>query len=110
LREDGRISTMVTKKSVEKILDSIPDPELGISIVQLGLVYDIKIDNKKGTVSISITLTSMGCPLFEQIEQPIVENVKKLSGVKEVKVELTFEPPWSVDRMTKEAKQQLGFM
>jgi metal-sulfur cluster biosynthetic enzyme len=108
--QNAQCTNMVTKKTIEKILDAIPDPELGISIVQLGLVYDIAIDKAKHTVTVRITLTSMGCPLFEQIEQPIREKIMKLDGVKDVYVELTFEPPWSVERMTDDAKQQLGFI
>lgn len=100
---------MVTKQQVEAILDTIPDPEIGISIVKLGLVYDIGIDEKTGTVSIVMTLTSIGCPLFDQIAGPIREHVMTLKEVNDVKVDLTFEPPWSVDRMNEEAKLQLGF-
>ncbi|MCX6793898.1 MAG: metal-sulfur cluster assembly factor [Candidatus Gottesmanbacteria bacterium] len=100
---------MITKKDVEKVLKNIPDPEIGVSLWDLGLIYDIKIDKKSGNVEILITLTTIGCPLFEQIADPIREAVGKLKGVKHVEVTLTFEPPWTVDRMSKEAKAQLGF-
>jgi len=99
---------MATKKQIEKVLDTIPDPEIGISIFQLGLVYNTEID-KKGNVRVLMTLTSIGCPLFDQIREPIVEKVMALKGVKNVEVELTFEPPWSPDTMSQEAKLQLGF-
>ena len=98
---------MVTKKQVEKILDSIPDPELGISILQLGLIYDIQI--KDTDVRIVMTLTSIGCPLFDHIAGPIRERLGKVKGVKRIDIDLTFEPPWSPDTMSKEAKMQLGF-
>ena len=98
---------MVTQKAVEDALKEIPDPELGISLVDLGLIYNIEITGKK--VEILMTLTTIGCPLFEQIAGPIRSAVGKLDGVKEVDVLLTFEPPWSPDRMSAEAKMQLGF-
>ncbi len=99
---------MVTKKQVEKALDTISDPELGISIFQLGLIYGVEVD-KKGNVRIIMTLTTIGCPLFDQIKELIVEAVGNLKGVKTVDVELTFEPPWTPDTMSEEAKIQLGF-
>lgn len=99
---------MITKKQVEKALDGIPDPEIGISIVQLGLIYGIEIDDY-GNVRIVMTLTTIGCPLFDQIAGPIKEEVGKLAGVKNIDIELTFEPAWTPDTMSKEAKMQLGF-
>lgn len=98
---------MVTKKLVEKVLDSIPDPEIGISILQLGLIYKIEIQGDN--VRIIMTLTSIGCPLFDQISVPIREKLGKVKGVKKVDIDLTFDPPWSPDTMSKEAKMQLGF-
>jgi len=89
-------------------LKNVPDPELGISIVDLGLVYDTKID-KKGNVEVLMTLTTMGCPLFDLIAEPVRAQLKKLEGVKTVDVQLTFEPPWSPDKMSEEAKVKLGF-
>ena len=99
---------MVTKKQVEAVLDKIPDPEIGISIFQLGLIYRIEID-KTGNVNIVMTLTTIGCPLFDHIAGPIKEEVAKIKGVKKVEVELTFDPPWTPDTMSEEAKIQLGF-
>ncbi len=99
---------MATKKQIEDILKSIPDPEIGVSLWDLGLIYDIAIDKKTGVITITMTLTTVGCPLFDLIANPIKEGVGKLSGVKQVDVELTFEPPWSTDRMTQSAKDQLG--
>jgi metal-sulfur cluster biosynthetic enzyme len=98
---------MVTKKQVQKVLDQIPDPEIGISIVQLGLIYGIAI--KGGNVRILMTLTSVGCPLYDQIAGPIRDLVLKIKGVKRVDIDLTFEPPWSIDNVSAEAKMQLGY-
>lgn len=100
---------MVTKKQIEQVLQSIPDPEIGVSLVDLGLIYNIDIDKKSGKVEILMTLTTIGCPLFEQIAGPIREGVGKLAGVREVEVLLTFEPPWKPEMMSQEAKAQLGF-
>jgi metal-sulfur cluster biosynthetic enzyme len=108
LKAGGNIN-MVTKKDVEKVLKDIPDPEIGVSLWDLGLIYNIKIDKKSGKVEIIMTLTTVGCPLFEQIANPIRDAVGKLKGVKSVEVTLTFEPPWTVDRMSAGAKTQLGF-
>ncbi len=99
---------MPTKKQIEDILKQIPDPEIGVSLWDLGLVYDIGIDKKTGTVKITMTLTTAGCPLFDVISTPIKEGVGKLSEVKQVEVELTFDPPWSTDRLSQSAKDQLG--
>lgn len=100
---------MVTKKAIEDVLKTIPDPEIGVSLWDLGLIYTITTEAKTGAVRILMTLTTIGCPLFDLIAGPIREEVGKLKGVKKVDVELTFEPPWSMDRMSEEAKAQLGF-
>jgi metal-sulfur cluster biosynthetic enzyme len=99
---------MITKKVLMDKLKDIPDPELGISIVDLGLVYDVKW-NTKGVVTVIMTLTTMGCPLFDQMADPIRQEIAKVKGVKRVEVELTFDPPWSMEKMSKEAKIKLGF-
>lgn len=99
---------MITKKQIEVVLDTILDPEIGISIVQLGLIYGIEIDTA-GNVRILMTLTSIGCPLFDQIAGPIQEELGKIKGVKKIDIDLTFEPPWSPDTMSEDAKMQLGF-
>ena len=99
---------MIAQKKLFQQLENVPDPELGISIVELGLVYGAKMD-KKGNVEVQMTLTTMGCPLFELIEGPVKQELLKLKGVKKVTVELTFDPPWTPDKMSKEAKIKLGF-
>lgn len=99
---------MFSKKLLLNQLKNVPDPELGISIVDLGLVYDVK-DDKKGNVDVTMTLTTMGCPLFELIEGPVKSELKKIKGVKDVSVNLTFDPPWSPEKMSEEAKIKLGF-
>lgn len=99
---------MITQNDVTVVLKEIPDPELGVSIVDLGLIYDVKIED--GNVSVLMTLTTMGCPLFEQIAGPAKTELAKLEGVKTVTIDLTFEPPWTPERMTEEAQMQLGLL
>lgn len=99
---------MVTKKQIEDVLKNIPDPEIGVSLWDLGLIYEITTD-KEGNVRILMTLTTVGCPLFDLIETPIRREVSKIAGVGRIDVELTFEPPWSMDRVSEEAKLKLGF-
>ena len=99
---------MPTKQDVEKVLKEIPDPEIGVSILDLGLIYDITIDEKKGLVRILMTLTSIGCPLFDQIAIPIREGIGKLKGVKKVDVDLTFEPAWDTEKMSEITKKHHG--
>ena len=101
---------MATNKQIEDILRSIPDPEIGVSLWDLGLIYAIRIDKKTGIVFIKMTLTTIGCPLFHLIAEPIKTQVGTLRGVKGVEVELTFDPPWNTERMSNVAKQLLGFM
>lgn len=99
---------MVTKKQIEKALDTVRDPELGVSIVAMGLIYDIELD-AKNNVRILMTLTSIGCPLVDIITDMVKDALHGVKGVKKITVDLTFDPLWTTDRMSKEAKKQLGF-
>lgn len=99
---------MLTEKDVMDKLREVPDPELGISVVDLGLIYGVEIE-KDGLVTVNMTLTTIGCPLFSLIAEPIKEKVGKLEGVKEVLVNLSFDPPWTPEMMSEEAKIHLGF-
>lgn len=94
-------------KDIEKKLKKVDDPEIGISIVDMGLIYEIK--EKNGVVSIKMTLTSVGCPMFPMIEENIIDEVKKIKGVKKVKVKVVFNPPWTINRMTKKLQKKFGF-
>jgi len=98
---------MVTKQEVMKVLKKCYDPEVGISLVDLGLIYDVQVKNDK--VRIKMTLTTPGCPMHSFMIKDVEENVKKLKGIKEVKVELVWDPPWSPEKMSKDAKKKLGF-
>ena len=98
----------LTEEAVMTALSNVLDPELNISIVDLGLIYSTKIVDEKG-VYIEMTLTTLGCPLYGVIEGDIRRHVGAL-GVDDdkIEIELTFEPPWSMDRMSESAKAMLG--
>ena len=97
----------VSKQEVQEKLKLVLDPELGVSIVDLGLIYSITV-SKEGVCTISMTLTTIGCPLFGQIQKEIEDRVMELEAIEEVVVDLTFDPPWTADKMTEEARIQLG--
>jgi len=85
----------------------VMDPEIGISIVDLGLIYDVVIDGNK--VTIVMTLTTIGCPLVSLIESEIKARLEEINIKSEdIKIELTFNPPWSMEKMSPEAKAVLG--
>ncbi len=92
-----------------RALDEIYDPEIPVSIYELGLIYDVRI-NKEKEVQIIMTLTSPSCPVAESLPEEVRLEVEKISGVKSAKVEITFEPPWNKSMMSEEAKLELGFM
>lgn len=96
----------VAKEKIMEKLEEVMDPELFISIADLGLIYEVK--EKDGAVTIVMTLTTMGCPLFETIEDEIKTKLKEIDGVREVGVVLVFDPPWSMDRLTERAKAMMG--
>jgi len=98
---------MVTKREVMKVLKECYDPEIPISIVDLGLIYDVKV--KKGEVKIRMTLTAPTCPMSSFIIENVRNRVKEIKGVKSVDIELVFEPAWSPERMSKKARRILGF-
>lgn len=87
-------------------LRNVHDPELGINIVDLGLVYDVRIEGD--TVHIDYTLTTMGCPIGPMIETEIKRMLEPIEGVDQVEAEMTLTPPWTPDKMSEEAKAALG--
>ena len=99
---------MVTQEQVIDKLRRCLDPELGINIVDLGLVYGINIEGAK--IGVIMTLTTPGCPLDSYFVKDITDKVKSIKGVSDVAVELTFEPPWSPSKMSAESKDILGFV
>jgi metal-sulfur cluster biosynthetic enzyme len=98
---------MATREEVVEALRQVEDPELGMDIVDLGLMYDVEIDD--GKVKVIHTLTSMGCPVGPMIQEQIAEVTRALPGVEDVEVELTWDPPWTPEKMSEDAKFILGF-
>jgi metal-sulfur cluster biosynthetic enzyme len=98
---------VVTREDVVEALHGVEDPELGMDIVELGLMYDVEVDDSK--VKVTYSLTSMGCPAGAMIAEGIIDAARGVPGVSEVEAELTFDPPWTPDRMSDDAKFILGF-
>ena len=98
---------MATREEVLEILRQVEDPELGMDIVDLGLVYEVAVEDS--TAKIIYSLTSMGCPAGPLIAQDIDSAIRQVEGIEGVELELTFDPPWTPDRMSDDAKFILGF-
>ena len=96
-------------EDVVKVLKGIFDPEIPVDIYELGLIYDVMI-NEVNDVKIVMTLTSPSCPVAETLPQEVEEKVKSIDTVKSCEVEITFDPPWSKDLMSEEAKLELGML
>lgn len=97
----------VTEEKMMKALKKVIDPEIGVSIMDLGLIYGVV--EKKGLATVKMTLTSPHCPMFGMIEEDIVSNLKKVKGIEKVKVNVVFRPMWTPDRMSPKLKKKLGF-
>lgn len=95
------------RAEVEEALKTVLDPELGIDIVNLGLVYEIKID-EDNNVKVEFTLTTMGCPIAPMIDEQIRSATAYIEGIGEVTTELVMYPPWSVEKMSPLARSALG--
>ena len=91
-------------------LRNVYDPEIPVNIFDLGLIYDIRIDDGEGTVKILMTLTTPTCPVSEELPSWIESAVKNVEGVKKVEIELTWDPFWRPEYMTEDARFTLGLM
>ena len=96
-------------EKIVKELKSIFDPEIPVDIYELGLIYDVFV-NEDNEVKILMTLTTPNCPVAETLPQEVEEKIKSLDDVKTAEVEITFDPPWTKDLMNEEAKLELGFL
>ena len=97
---------MVSEKEVRDALREVMDPELGISLVDLGLIYGIEVAGEK--VSVKMTFTTPACPMVHFLVSSVENAVKKIGGVNEVDVQLVWDPPWTPDRMSDTGKEKLG--
>ena len=98
---------VVTKQEVLKVLENCLDPELGISVVDMGLIYEVKVDNEN--VHVRMTLTNPGCPMARMISHDVEETIKGMKGIKKAEVELVWEPKWTPDRLSEKAKKTGGY-
>jgi metal-sulfur cluster biosynthetic enzyme len=105
-----RLSTLVGMATVDEVTDALReviDPELGLDFVELGLIYEVAVDD--GSVQVTYTLTSPGCPIGPQVAEQIEEFVMEVDGVNDVQSTMTFTPPWTPELMSEDAKFALGF-
>jgi metal-sulfur cluster biosynthetic enzyme len=98
---------MPSVDEVQEALTNVIDPELGLDFVELGLVYEVEVED--GDVYVTFTLTSPGCPIGPQVSEQIDEFVSELDGVERVYPKMVFSPPWTPEMMSEEAKFALGF-
>ena len=106
---DQKFDPNVIGEKIITTIKTIFDPEIPVDIYELGLIYDIMV-NENFDVKILMTLTTPNCPVAETLPVDVGEKVKTVEGVKDVEVEITFEPPWSQDLMSDEAKLELGIL
>ena len=99
---------MVTKEQVYEALQECYDPEIPVNIVDLGLVYDVEINDDR--VAVKMTLTAPGCGMGQMIAADATEKILALDGVDDANVELVWEPPWNPSMISEEAKQKLGIV
>jgi metal-sulfur cluster biosynthetic enzyme len=96
-----------TVDDVEEALANVIDPELGLDFVELGLIYEVEVEEDE--VHVTFTLTSPGCPIGPQVSEQIREYVGELEGVSKVHPKMVFSPPWTPDLMSEDAKFALGY-
>lgn len=99
---------MASEEQVIDVLKEIVDPEIGVNVVDLGLVYGVDIE-ENGKVSVRMTLTAPGCPLHDTITRSAEMAIETLPGVQEAHVDIVWDPPWTPDMLTDEGRRLLGF-
>ena len=98
---------MITEESVLKALENVIDPEIGIDVVNLGFIYDVKIDGER--VDVAMTLTMRGCPMHSTLKDQAEQAIIKNAGAKSAEVRIVYDPPWNPSMMSQTAKDKLGF-
>ena len=107
--QDTKIDTQELGEKIVRVLKTIYDPEIPVDIYELGLIYDVFV-NEAYEVKVLMTLTSPNCPVAESLPLEVEEKVKSLDVVKDAEVEITFDPPWTQELMSEEAKLELGLL
>ena len=106
---ESNIDVNALGEKIVRVLKTIFDPEIPVDIYELGLIYDVFV-NEDYEIKILMTLTTPNCPVAETLPLEVEEKVKSMDAVKNAEVEITFDPPWSQDLMSDEAKLELGFL
>ena len=109
MSEETTIDTQELGEKIVKVLKTIYDPEIPVDIYELGLIYDVFV-NEEYEVKILMTLTSPNCSFAESLPVEVEEKVKSIDVLKDVEVEITFDPPWTQELMSEEAKLELGLL
>ena len=105
---EQEVPGLLDEETVVEALKAVVDPEIGLNIVDLGLVYDLKLD-KDGTVAIEMTLTTPGCPLHAVISDAVHQVLESLPGIRRVELDLVWSPPWTPDMITPAGRHALGW-
>jgi FeS assembly SUF system protein len=109
IMSESTIDTSALGEKIVKVLKTIYDPEIPVDIYELGLIYDVMV-NEDFDVKILMTLTSPNCPVAETLPVEVEEKIKSIDEIKDAEVEITFDPPWSQELMSEEAKLELGML
>jgi FeS assembly SUF system protein len=100
---------LAIEANIFKVLKTIHDPEIPVNIYDLGLIYEVDVE-ENGTTTVKMTLTAPNCPMADQLLQEVNDKVAEVDGVSEVIIDLTFNPPWDKSMMSEEAMLELGFL
>ena len=109
MTQDGKLNKKELAEKIVRVIKTIFDPEIPVDIYELGLIYDVFVNEDYG-VKILMTLTTPNCPVAESLPQEVEDKVKSITIVTSAEVEITFDPPWSQDLMSDEAKLELGML
>ncbi len=109
MAQNGKLNKNELAEKIVRVIKTIYDPEIPVDIYELGLIYDVFVNEEYG-VKILMTLTTPNCPVAESLPQEVEDKVKSISIVTHAEVEITFDPPWSQDQMSEEAKLELGML
>ena len=109
MSEETTIDTQELGEKIVKVLKTIYDQDMPVAVYELGLIYDVFV-NEEYEVKILMTLTSPNCPVAETLPVEVEEKVKSIDMLKDVEVEITFDPPWTQELMSEEAKLELGLL
>lgn len=106
---DTALNPLVLKNQIVDVLSTIYDPEIPVNIYELGLIYDLQVD-PEGKVGVKMTLTTPHCPVAGSLPGEVQEKIKTVPGVKDVNLELVWDPPWDMGKMSEAAKLALGLL